>query len=273
MTLECLRKYEEVISTKRRYLDALIEESSVKRLSLLLPILLFQFRANCYQGTRMCHIVIEKALDIYALSKLCANNMANPQSYILKNGLLSSWVLPWWEEFFVDEQKMHKPWWTVAAVEFVTPRLTKEMTVFEYGCGNSTLYFSQYVKQVISAEHDKEWYQKMLAICPDNVMLHLRESVDDGQYAKTITEQNCKFDIVLVDGADRDTCIYHAINQIKANGVIIVANAEMDYCAVGVKYLLDNGFKKINCEGAVYGAPFARNETAIFYKDKNCLGI
>lgn len=36
------------------------------------------------------------------------------------------------------------------------------MIVFEYGSGGSTLFFQKYVKKIISIEHNRIWYKKML---------------------------------------------------------------------------------------------------------------
>lgn len=35
------------------------------------------------------------------------------------------------------------------------------MIVIEYGCDNSTLWWANRVKHVISCEHDRQWYEEM----------------------------------------------------------------------------------------------------------------
>src|SRR2546430_9982143 len=49
------------------------------------------------------------------------------------------------------------PWMTFAAIRFLDRLLTKEMRVFEYGSGGSSLFFSRRVREVVSVEHDGAW--------------------------------------------------------------------------------------------------------------------
>ncbi len=51
------------------------------------------------------------------------------------------------------------PWVNFATKEWLDKNLNKEMIVFEYGAGGSTLYYAKKVKKVISVEHDFSWYK------------------------------------------------------------------------------------------------------------------
>src|ERR1035437_5170281 len=53
------------------------------------------------------------------------------------------------------------PWMNFNAISLLNKYLTKDMTVFEWGSGSSTLFLSQRVYKVISIEHNKEWYSKV----------------------------------------------------------------------------------------------------------------
>ena len=61
----------------------------------------------------------------------------------------------------VDKEGSPIPWFSYPAVEFLSKRLNNRMTVFEFGSGNSTLFFSDRVNQVVSVEHNKDWYDKI----------------------------------------------------------------------------------------------------------------
>ena len=63
------------------------------------------------------------------------------------------------------------PWVTYPFIDFILPRLNKEMNVLEFGSGNSTLFYSYKVNSVTTFEHDKNWYEKMLKSIPGNVRL------------------------------------------------------------------------------------------------------
>ncbi len=82
----------------------------------------------------------------------------------------------WFESFkslkSIDKDRKPIPWFSYPFIDFLTPRLSKEITVFEFGSGNSTLFFAERVKKVISIEHNKDWYQIVNKTKPDNVELN-----------------------------------------------------------------------------------------------------
>ena len=273
VSTETLHKYHDEISVSTRYFDVLRNKKDVSRLKMLLPTLMYNFKANSYDGYRTCKSVISEGYDIYDLNIKCLNWLNGPRSDLREKGMLSSWILPYWDNFFEDNSGKNNPWWTLAAADFLTPRLDKGMAVFEWGCGNSTLYFSQYVDRVISVEHNPEWHKKMSGICPKNAQIDLHEDVENGEYCNAILSYGRKFDIILVDGADRNNCMKNAVKMLNATGVLIVDNADCDYTAEGSRYLKDNGFRTLEFGGAMYGACGEPNITKLFYRDENCLKI
>ncbi len=68
----------------------------------------------------------------------------------------------------VDKNLEPLPWLTYSFIDFITERLSKEFSVFEFGSGNSTLFFAKRVKQVSSVEHNNEWYNKLKSKIPGN---------------------------------------------------------------------------------------------------------
>ena len=46
-------------------------------------------------------------------------------------------------------------------LKFIESYLDKSKTVFEYGCGQSTIYFSKFVKKYISVENVEIWYKNI----------------------------------------------------------------------------------------------------------------
>src|SRR5690606_34829880 len=47
------------------------------------------------------------------------------------------------------------PWFTYSFIDFLEGRLNKNLSIFEYGSGNSTRYFAERVRHISSLEHDK----------------------------------------------------------------------------------------------------------------------
>lgn len=91
----------------------------------------------------------------------------------------------WFESFktikSIDGNGNPIPWFSYPFIDFLTPRLTKDLVLFEFGSGSSTSFFAERVKQVISIEHNKEWFEFVNKTKPNNVELILTDSdsVDD----------------------------------------------------------------------------------------------
>src|SRR5262249_39630854 len=66
-----------------------------------------------------------------------------------------------------------QPWYTYPAVEYLKQLDLRDKQVFEYGCGQSTLFFAQRAARVVSVEHDPEWFQTVGQRAPSNCVLIL----------------------------------------------------------------------------------------------------
>ena len=74
-------------------------------------------------------------------------------------------------------------------IKFFESYLDKSKTVFEYGCGQSTIYFSKFVKKYISVENVEIWYKNIKGkIDNDHTLLYLEQSthnsIDDEELEK-----------------------------------------------------------------------------------------
>ncbi len=164
------------------------------------------------------------------------------------------------------------PWFTYSAIDFLKDRLTEKMIVFEFGSGNSTLWFSQRVKNIVSVEHDIGWYDKVKKEMPDNAKLIHCNLDYDGEYCRTVFKQGIKFNIIIIDGRDRNNCVNNSIDNLTEDGVIIFDNTDRTSYSEGIQFLLNNGFKKIAFKGLI-PANAHSGETTIFYRKNNCLEI
>jgi precorrin-6B methylase 2 len=182
------------------------------------------------------------------------------------------WFRSFREEACVDAEGDPVPWMTYPAVEFLRKRIRKNMSVFEYGCGTSTLWWASRVREVISVEHDKDWYEKIARKVPGNVCLSHIELDYGGSYSRYIREYKERFDIVVIDGRDRVHCAIHAADALNSTGIIIWDNSDRVEYEAGSRFLFDKGFRKIEFVGL---APVLnmKTETGIYYRSDNCLGI
>jgi hypothetical protein len=172
----------------------------------------------------------------------------------------------------VDRGNNPIPWVTYSFIDFIKERLNKQHTVFEFGSGNSTYFYAKYAGVVVSVEHDKEWYDKIVNTKPENAELIYCELVRDGDYCRVPLKLEEKFDIIIVDGRDRVNCCKQAVNAVSANGVIVLDDSEREFYNEGINFLINNGFKHLSFSGISPGL-FYRKSTSVFYKPDNCLGI
>ena len=233
-------------------------------------MVMFNFRVNSREGFRVCSNVIEKSLNIYNLSSTIAFHLTK-NDYIRASGLIGSWIIP--SDFFYDDAGDVNPWLSKPCIDFLKPRLSKEMSVFEWGTGNSTLFWSKHVKEVVSVEYDEEWYKKLKEIVPKNVSLKYFKLEYDGAYCRAILEENQKYDIILIDGRDRVRCAKYAVNYLKDTGIIIWDNTDRESYQEGFEYLKKKGFKSITFSGLTYKFSGVELPTMIFYREKNILNL
>ena len=164
------------------------------------------------------------------------------------------------------------PWFTYSAVDFLGERLNKKMKILEFGSGNSTLYFSEKVEQVVAVEHDVNWYNKLEKKIPSNVNLVLSKADSSGSYINPITENKISFDIIVIDGLFRNECCKEGIELLSSSGVIILDDSERNEYKEGINNLISKGFRRIDFWGISAGYLYNK-ATSIFYQSSNCLNI
>ena len=69
-------------------------------------------------------------------------------------------------------------------------RLTKDLTIFEYGAGYSTYYFSDKVSHITTIEYDKKWYDFIKDNLAKNVDIIFQEKDINAKYCRKIKTLN-----------------------------------------------------------------------------------
>lgn len=190
------------------------------------------------------------------------------QGYLSEIG----WVKSFDQKIPVGKDNEPLPWVTYSFIQFIKERLHKGLTIAEYGSGNSTLFYAQHVKRVLSVEHELDWYEKIKGLLPSNVELTYRKLDQDGEYVRFLNDQRGSVDMVIVDGRDRVNCIKNSLTALNAEGVIVLDDSERTEYQPGIEFLQQNGFKKIDFWGLAPGV-FYNKSTTVFYKAQNCLNI
>jgi hypothetical protein len=148
------------------------------------------------------------------------------------------------------------PWLTFDAIRYIDKQPLEGRKIFEYGSGGSTLYWVSRGAECVSIEHDAHWYETLRPMLPSTTGVDYRlvpptplESGDDGSpegddprsylssyeqyrgysfraYASQIDDfPQEHFDLVLIDGRARPSCIRHAVLKIKPGGMLVVDNS------------------------------------------------
>lgn len=167
------------------------------------------------------------------------------------------------------------PWYTYPTIDFLRPHLQqngKNWTVFEYGSGQSTHYWAEHCKHVHALEHDANWRAHLTPTLPANVNLLSADARDKQAYAETISTPNQKFDIIIIDAKNRNTCAKIVPNHLTPDGIIIWDDSERVSNKQGLKFLLKNDFKALHFIGLgpLHAQP---SRTTIFYRAKNIFNI
>ena len=164
------------------------------------------------------------------------------------------------------------PWMNYGVIDLLEQRLNKDLSLYEYGSGNSTLFFASLVKDVTAVECDRGWYEYVSGSMPANVNMILLDPYDLKQYLQIVREQPTKYDVIIVDAADRVDCMLDAPDSLTERGVIILDDSEREDYRSGIETLRTNGFKVLPFNGMKPGGLRAYG-TTVFYKDGNCLGL
>jgi hypothetical protein len=212
---------------------------------------------------------ILKLVNYLPFGRLISSYYFLQKNHLSKSGWKRSVV----HKLPVDRNGNALPWLTYSSINFLTGRLQKSFSVFEYGSGNSTIWFSTYVNEIISIEHDKRWFDKLdngFKNIP-NITYEYRD-LATSSYQNEILNFTNKFDIIVIDGRQRIACSLNSLKALKKDGVILWDNSDRDEYQKGYNYFLNSGFKRLDFYGM---GPVSAHSwcTSIFYRKDNCLNI
>jgi len=149
----------------------------------------------------------------------------------------------------VDEQGGPIPWYTYPATEYLSHLKMEDFTVFEYGSGNSTLWWARNARSVVSVEDDEVWYRRVSAgFSGGGVKFLLR--VDKESY---VSSADFSADIFVIDGKYRRECAEQVVKY--KNGLMLILD-NSDWHPRTVDFIKKNlgwmqvdfhGFGPINC--------------------------
>lgn len=168
-----------------------------------------------------------------------------------------------------------RPWLTFPAIDFLVDHIKPGDKVFEYGGGGSTLFFCKKGAQVVTVEDNTDWFGILTETVqsrhysgtweghfipaepvqssaprdyanPDDFLSASRgcENLSFEQYARAIQRfPEEYFDVVLVDGRARPSCIKQALPHLKKGGLLVIDNTERTYYLTAFTEQQKKGFR------------------------------
>ena len=155
---------------------------------------------------------------------------------------------------FRDQEKYRSlPGLALPAICFLDEYLTKNMKVFEWGSGASTIFFDQRCAYLVSIEHSEEWHDKIMTALEYRIgfmaedlerYIYLKrahpgfdpefasqqsgyDSVNFKMYVESVEMFPYDFfDVILVDGRARCACLKAAQPKLKPGGLLILDDSQ-----------------------------------------------
>jgi hypothetical protein len=166
----------------------------------------------------------------------------------------------------VDRNGRPLPWYTFPAIEYLTQFDFSAASVFEYGSGNSTLFWGERAARVVSVEDDERWFAKNRTRVPPNCTLILEPDLD--KYVAVIDRFAQPFDIIVVDGPARGLtrlkCAARAIERLRAGGLVILDNA--DWLPESARLLRESGLLQVDMSGFIPIAGHTQTTSLFFHR-------
>lgn len=114
------------------------------------------------------------------------------------------------------------PWYTKPALDLIATWPNYQYHVLELGGGASTLWWDATALRVITLETNADYItaiEARLQYANNQVIPFNLKAL-----ATVVTAIGPNFDVVIVDGIDRDACVPHALNALRSGGRLIVDN-------------------------------------------------
>lgn len=145
----------------------------------------------------------------------------------------------------VNSSGKELPWYTYPAIEFLNQLDFSEKSVFEYGSGNSSIFWADRAKAVISIEDDEKWHAIISKKLRNNQKVFLLQNREE--YINFIEKTKEKFDIIIIDAKYRLDCAKKSIEFLKDGGIIIIDNS--DWYPDVAKYIREKGLIQVDFAG------------------------
>lgn len=128
------------------------------------------------------------------------------------------------------------PWFSYAAIDFLDANLRRDMRVFEFGSGGSTIFFAERCATVRAVEEEPKWAARVRVHAAERRLENLEvvnapfdfsepQGFESSKYLAQV--RSGKWDVIVIDGADNDftirpRCFGAAESQVNPGGMIVI---------------------------------------------------
>lgn len=212
-------------------------------------------KKQLYEVIRLVSIGLAGKHDWQGLHVEIANQMILLFPWDLVRNLLPKQIFHFYESGWLRSLSENRPvnlngepipWFTYPAIDFLDDIVRSDMRIFEWGSGNSTLWWSKRVRSVFSVEDHPAWFDAMQSSLPGNARIMFAKNET---YVRSISHIGGKFDIIVVDGSHRDLCLQEAKKNLEVNGFIVFDNADRKEHQNSFYRLSSEGWRRIDFWG------------------------
>ncbi len=131
-------------------------------------------------------------------------------------------------EVAVDRKLAPIPWYTYPCIEFLQHRDFSSCLVLEFGGGQSTFWWAERARAVVTIEEDRRWHDDLKPRVPSNVELHhvSLETCIAAIPALLHGLPHAKYDVIVIDGLERRELIGVALQYVADHGIIIFDDSD-----------------------------------------------
>lgn len=159
--------------------------------------------------------------------------------------LQQGWLRSYLEQKSIGPRGQPIPWYTYASIEYFSTLDFQSSRIFEYGCGSSSIFWSNRSASVTAVENDPTWAARMRIQAPSNLVII--EAIDRHEYIQSPLRLGKRFDVIVIDGRFRHDCVAVAAEAVESNGMLILDNS--DWYPVACKSLREMGWQQIDFSG------------------------
>jgi predicted O-methyltransferase YrrM len=168
----------------------------------------------------------------------------------------------------MDKDGNPLPLYTYPAIEYLATFDFSGKNIFEFGSGQSTLYWLRQNANVVSVENNQKWIEKLkedLKEFTDHQ--HILANQKDDYINSILQFPDHHFDLIIIDGVpSRYLCAKNVLSKIKKNGLVILDNS--DWYPNTAQFLKENlNFIQVDFYGLRPSRPNAATTSMFFSRN------